>query len=91
MSIDGILPTLDGAMNAPVQSTVQAKVTVITAHEPACITKQYRLDVDGQLRKQTTAHVTAGRMEIREVSSLQEFAGLLQRLSPDARGSRNRP
>lgn len=60
-----------------------ARLTKITAEQPPCITKQFQLAGDGTLRKRTTAHVTAGRMEAISVASLAEFASLLQQLEPN--------
>jgi hypothetical protein len=60
-----------------------ARLTLITAEDPPCITKRFRLNGDGALVKRTTAHVTAGRMETVELASLSALGAFLQSLAPN--------
>jgi len=54
--------------------------TLITATRPTTVTKEFSLGYDGKLHKETTASLTAGRMEIVEFTDLHEFADLLKGL-----------
>ncbi len=57
-----------------------ASCTLITATRPNTVTKEFSLQPDGTLHKQTTAHVTTGRMKTVEFTDLNEFSDLLKGL-----------
>lgn len=52
--------------------------TLITATQPTAVTKEFSLQPDGTLHKKTTAHVTAGRMEILDFIDMHEFSNVLK-------------
>ena len=54
--------------------------TLITATRPRTVTKEFSLEPDGTLHKETTAHVTTGRMETVEFPDLRGFSDLLKGL-----------
>lgn len=54
--------------------------TLITATNPTTVTKEFSLSPDGILDKQTTAHVTAGRMKTVECNNMNTFSDLLKSL-----------
>ncbi len=58
-----------------------ATCTIISAAQPTTVSKEFRLQPDGELHKQTIAYVTTGRMEIVEFTDLQEFSVILKSLN----------
>jgi hypothetical protein len=53
-----------------------ATCTLITATVPATVTKEFSLQPDGTLHKQTTAQVTAGKMEVVKSANLHDCLNL---------------
>lgn len=52
------------------------RYTLITATRPSCVTKVFSMD-EGKLRKETSASLCGGFMEIMEVESAKDFASRL--------------
>ncbi|MCG8612019.1 MAG: hypothetical protein MI864_15950 [Pseudomonadales bacterium] len=56
------------------------KLTCITSTKPNSLTKRYFLDGNGQPTCKTAANMVAGVAEVKELSSIGDFANLLQNL-----------
>lgn len=52
-------------------------VTIITSINPPVLSKTFALDGAGNLVKSTSAQMTKGRAEVREITTLQDFSDLL--------------
>jgi hypothetical protein len=61
-------------------ATALAAVSLVTSEHPPLLTKRYELGGDGSLQKTTIAHLTSGRVELREFATLSDFSELLQSL-----------
>lgn len=59
---------------------MKASCTLITATKPSTVTKEFSLNADKSLDKKTTAHVSAGRMEVVEFYDLKGFSEVLVNL-----------
>lgn len=59
------------------------ELCLITATNPPVITKAFYLDENGQLKRSTSADVYAGRMAIKRLDGIVEFAALLESLGTD--------
>lgn len=60
----------------------KATLSIITAIKPTRLSKGFSLGAGGDLLKQAGGHLSQGKVEIRELSTLADLGAILQSLTP---------
>lgn len=70
-------------ISARTEGADTASITILTAKVPNTVSKTYKLTANGKVTKKTVADISRGRLQVKHINDLSDFADVLKNLKHD--------